>query len=65
MKLSLYIFLVIFRVTVLSSKCFEKNTDHMTLSNEAPPGTFSEICSKFFSGQLFHKTALNDCMQGS
>ena len=45
-ELSLHIFLGNFRVTVISSKYFEKNIT-MTLSEETPRWMFSKICSNF------------------
>ena len=44
---------------------FREEHDHMTLPNKTPPQRFSVICSNIFGGQLFHKTALRDCMQGN
>ena len=44
---------------------FREEHYHMTLSNEKPPQAFSEVCSNFFKGQVFHKTALRNYTQGS
>ena len=55
MERPLHIFGADFQSNFFLEQMFREEHYHMTLSNETPPQTFSEICSIFFWDSYFTK----------